>query len=47
MRMDLYEAARATNPQRWRGATRNWQPLRVVHLNPDQKYDHKVFKKAA
>ena len=50
-RADLYEAARAAKPQRWSGATRNWQPVRVVHLNPDQKHDPKEgckeFKKAA
>ena len=47
----LYEAARAANPQRWSGATRNWQPVREVHLNPDkthvQKERHKEFNKAA
>ena len=50
-RAHVYEAARAANPQRWSGATRNWQPVRVVHLNPDQKHDQKEdrkeFKKAA
>ena len=50
-RADLYEAARAANPQRWSGATRNWQPVREVHLNPDkthvQKERHKEFNKAA
>ena len=50
-RADVYEAAKAANPQRWSGATRNWQPVRVVHLNPDQKHDQKEdrkeFKKAA
>lgn len=54
-RTDVYEAAKAANPQRWSGATRNWQPVRVVHLNPDvqaaQKHDPKdnsnEFKKAA
>jgi transposase InsO family protein len=50
-RADVYKAAKAANPQRWSGATRNWQPVRVVHLNPDQKHDQKEdrkeFKKAA
>ena len=50
-RADVYEAAKAANPQRWSGATRNWQPVRVVQLNPDQKHnqkeDCKEFKKAA
>ena len=35
-RDDVYVAAKAANPQRWSGPTRNWQPVRVVHLNPDQ-----------
>ena len=35
-RLAVYEAARARHPQRWNGATRNWQPIRAVHLNPDQ-----------
>ena len=30
----VYAAAKARHPQRWSGATRNWQPIRVVHLNP-------------
>ena len=50
-RADIYEAAKAANPQRWSGATRNWQPVREVHLNPDkthvQKGRHKEFNKAA
>ena len=33
------------------GAFVNWKPVRVVHLNPDQKHDQKQdrkeFKKAA
>ena len=35
-RKTVYEAARRRHPQRWRGATRNWQRITVVHLNPDQ-----------
>ena len=31
----VYEAAKRRCPQRWTGATRNWQPIQVVHLNPD------------
>jgi putative transposase len=50
-RANVYEAAKAANPQRWSGATRNWQPVREVYLNPDQKHDQKEdpkeFKKAA
>lgn len=50
-RANVYEAAKAANPQRWSGTTRNWQPVREVYLNPDQKHDQKEdckeFKKAA
>lgn len=35
-RTNVYEAAKRRCPQRWSGATRNWQPFAVVHLNPDQ-----------
>jgi len=35
-RQAVYEAARTQHPQRWRGPTRNWQRIPVVHLNPDQ-----------
>jgi putative transposase len=34
-RATLYESARQRNPLRWKGPTRNWQRIRVVHLNPD------------
>jgi putative transposase len=32
----VYETARARNPQRWSGTTRNWQRVQAVHLNPDK-----------
>jgi putative transposase len=38
-RKTVYEAARRRHPQRWRGPTRNWQRIQVVHLNPDQQTD--------
>ena len=44
-REDVYEAAKAANPQRWSGATRNWQPVRVVHLNPNQSSAEKIRRK--
>jgi hypothetical protein len=28
--------AKASNPERWSGATRCWKPVRIVHLNPDK-----------
>lgn len=36
-RASVYEAAKNKHPERWSGATRNWQPVLVVHLNPDQR----------
>ena len=30
----LYEAARARNPERWSGSIRNWEPEKIVFLNP-------------
>jgi hypothetical protein len=38
-RVQVYEAAKANHPQRWSGTTRNWQPVQVVHLNPEQCVD--------
>jgi putative transposase len=35
-RHSLYEAAKAHRPERWSGATRNWQPINQVMLNPDK-----------
>lgn len=35
-REDVYEAARQRNPQRWTKATRNWDFIDTVHLNPDR-----------
>ena len=54
-RVDVYEAAKAKPPERWSGATRNWRPVHIVHLNPDQqvidnctrKENVSAFKKAA
>jgi putative transposase len=54
-RAEVYEAARARHPRRWSGATRNWQLVTVVHLNPEksvkqtitQKEEYPQFKKAA
>ena len=34
-RKTVYDAARRRTPHRWRGPTRNWQRIQVVHLNPD------------
>jgi putative transposase len=44
-RINVYEAAKERHPERWSGATRNWQPIRVVHLNPDQRVAEKNDRK--
>lgn len=44
-REKLYHAARAKHPNRWSGAIRNWQPVKVVQLNPDRS--EQSNKKAA
>jgi serine/threonine protein kinase len=33
----LYEAAKARNPARWSGGTRNWTPVGAVDLNPQRQ----------
>lgn len=43
-RTAVYEAAKQRHPARWSGATRNWQPVLVVHLNPDQQIAEKKGK---
>ncbi|WP_404813166.1 hypothetical protein [Acidithiobacillus ferriphilus] len=40
-RHGLYEAAKAKNPARWSGGTRNWTPIGAVDLNP-QRQDKKT-----
>jgi len=35
-RHELHQAARAANPSRWSGKTRNWNPIPTVSLNPDR-----------
>jgi putative transposase len=35
----VYQQARKRSPSRWSGQTRNWQPVRVVRLNPDDKLE--------
>lgn len=34
-RVDVYEAAKKKHPSRWSGATRNWEHINVVNLNPE------------
>ena len=33
-RQRLYDAAKAKQPERWSGKTRDWTPIEIVHLNP-------------
>lgn len=33
-RHQVYQQARANNPERWAGETRNWKPVETVTLNP-------------
>jgi putative transposase len=35
-RAEVYQAARIARPERWSGGTRNWDPVSIVHLNPEQ-----------
>jgi putative transposase len=35
-RQALYACAKARNPRRWSGQTRNWRAVRAVSLNPDK-----------
>jgi transposase InsO family protein len=48
-RKDLYAAARAQNPARWSGPTRDWTPASSVVLNPGRplKTEEKHTQKAA
>ncbi|MFC5583263.1 hypothetical protein, partial [Rhodanobacter terrae] len=45
-RVALYEAARQSQPLRWKGATRNWTRIHTVHLNPDQDDDQDAITTA-
>jgi putative transposase len=44
-RVQVYEAAKARHPERWSGATRNWQPIGIVYLNPDQLGAEKIDRR--
>ena len=35
----VYTQAKARCPQRWSGTTRNWKPVSVVYLNPNNDAD--------
>lgn len=46
-RHDLYQAARARNPARWSGKTRNWNPIGPVWLNPERQKNERQSNGAA
>jgi putative transposase len=53
-RDEVCQAARAAHPERWSGNTRNWKPVSIVHLNPNQTSsdateveENELLKKAA
>ncbi len=46
-RSPLYENARAANPARWSGTTRNWQPSGPVWLNPEREKAASEMRTAA
>ena len=39
-RKQVYEDAKARNPQRWSGETRNWKLPTAVYLNPEKEEDN-------
>jgi putative transposase len=41
-RTTVYEVAKARCPQRWTTTTRNWQPILIVHLNPQPEKETKM-----
>jgi transposase InsO family protein len=43
----LYATARAQNPERWSGKTRNWQPAGPVWLNPERETSVPEIRDAA
>jgi transposase InsO family protein len=43
----LYQIARRRNPERWSGKTRNWAPVREVHLNPETPPVRQATRSAA
>jgi putative transposase len=46
-RTSLYAKARAQNPERWSGKTRNWQTAGHVWLNPETEISAPEIKDAA
>ncbi len=46
-RKEVYERARAENPSRWTGQTRNWNQIKKVYLNPGKGKSEVDKNKAA
>jgi len=46
-RKQVYEQAKATNPERWSGETRHWRHVKEVHLNPEKQCTKNAEKEAA
>lgn len=46
-RKRVYEAAKSRNPRRWSRATRNWEPIGAVSLNPGKLQEIELNKSAA
>ena len=46
-RASLYATARARNPERWSGKTRNWTPAGPVWLNPENEISASEIRDAA
>ena len=43
-RAALYEVAKSQRPERWSGTTRDWQPEKIVYLNPNKSSKKKEVK---
>jgi putative transposase len=46
-RREVYENAKARNPKRWTGSTRNWTPVGVVALNPRRDGTTRIQEESA
>ena len=46
-RQQVYKQAKQKNPNRWSGEIRNWEPIRIVHLNPEKQKTEIVENEAA
>ena len=46
-RQAIYEEAKAANPRRWSGRTRDWTPAGSVWLNPERAFRSDTEKVAA